>query len=388
MRILNGGFICLFLLMLVLPLVFVDFSTDRVSVLENRKLADRPNLADIKTHPVKFIRDFDAWFKDSTGFREKLLALYNAMEMNTMSGVRYGNVQAVYLVGEYGHHFYAGQNGFMIRRFQGEPILSDGQLADMANKLEKIKVYLEGKNIPFIVMFCPDKESVYPEFYPKSIKRGPEPIQMDLVTNYLRENAGVDVVNVRQALLAEKNNYLLFNVSSGDLGHYTEIGAFFAYRELMKHINKYFPKIMPYELDDIEINYDKNGVPDVSMKKKTYKTLDPAFFDDVDLGRPFTWENIIYENIDPDLPVIMVFRDSSSGGLFVSGYEIKLITQFIASQFYRAIFIHYSNLKNFNEYVAKFKPDIIVFEATERQIDILAKEANEIPDPAIMQSRY
>ena len=365
MRVFNRCFVVLFMAMIILPLVFIDLSSDRVSAEENRMLAERPKITDIKKHPGKFIHDFDVWFKDSTGFRKQLLALYNVMKMYTRSGIYYKNGLFVYLVGEKGHHFFVGKNEHSIRIFQGKSILSDEQLADMANKLEETKNYLDRKGIPFIVMFCAIKEEIYPEFYPKSIKRGPEPILLDVITNYLREHTSVDVFNIRQALLAEKDNYLLYPVSSGDLAHYTEIGAFFAYRELMKHINKYFPDIVPYELNDIDISYDKDErgrvIPVVSLKTKTaYKKLDMSFFDDVELIRPFTWENVAYENADKDLPAILFLRDSYSEFFYEN--RGKFLAQFMASHFSRAIFIHYNNMKHFEEYVDKYKPDLIVFE--------------------------
>jgi len=385
MRILSIGFIVIFMAMLILPLAFVDLSSDRVSVQENRMLAAFPKLTDLKRHQGQFIRDFDAWFKDSTGFREQFLALYKEGKEFFMNGVQYMVGEHVYIIGWQGHHFYIGDYASNIKIFQGGKILSDEQLSMMANKLEEVKIYLESKGIPLIFMICASKESIYPEYYPKSIKRGSEPIQLDVITNYIKEHTSVDVFNIRQALLAEKNNYKLYPVSFGDLSHYTEIGAFFAYRELMKHINIYFPEIIPFEINDVEITYDKlfNGIPepDVSLKsKQAYKKLEHSFFDDVELVRPFSWENAAYENIDADLPVIMVFRDSFSGFFTTDDYEKKFLTQFIASRFSKAIFIHYLNLEHFEQFVDKYKPDIVVFESAERELRNFANWVNEIPE--------
>ena len=364
MRVFNIGFIVLFIAMLALPLVFVDLSSDRFSAEENRMLAERPELADIREHPGFFAYCFDAWFKDRTGFRKQLIKLYNFIYKNHwINGFWYRDGETVYLIGEHGHHYYAG-DGSLIKKFQGRQFLSDEQLKNTAVKLEEVKTYLDNKGIPFVVMFCTDKETVYPEFYPKTIQRGPEPVQLDIITGYFQEYTSVDVFNIRQALLAEKNNHLLYDISSGDLTHYTEIGAFFAYRELMKHVNSHFPEIVPFELDDIDISYNEMGIPDVSLKtKRTYKELPPSFFDDVELKRPFSWENAAFENNNPDLPVILFLRDS-----YTSYDDKKFITQFIASHFGRAIFIHYQNMEHFEEYIAKYKPDIVVFESAERQL--------------------
>jgi hypothetical protein len=376
MRIFNGGFIVLFMAMLMLPLVFVDLSSDRVSVEENRMLAERPKLADIRNHPDTFVRGFDMWFKDSTGFREKLIKLYQMTDKNKWLNavIRYTDGQYVYLIGEKGHHYFAG-GGELISKFQGKQFLSDEQLAKTANKLEEVKSYLDSKGIPFAVIFCTDKESIYPEYYPKSIKRGPEPIQLDVITSYLQKHTSVDVFNIRQALLAEKNNYLLYNnvfMGKYDITHYNQIGAFFAYRELMKHINIHFPEIIPYELNDIDISYDENGIPEVSLKnEKTYIKLDPSLIDDIDITA-FTWGEQVYKNTQPDLPVILFFHDSYAAEHFIGKY--------FAQHFGKAIFIHYAYLEYFKEIITHYKPDIVVFESAERELGGFAACVAGIPE--------
>jgi len=366
MRILNGIFIALFMAMLALPLISVDLSSDRVSIQENRMLAQRPSLADIKSQPEIFIRRFDDWFKDSTGFREQLIMFYHVMSKNKwLNGIHrtmYTDGQYLYLIGEQGHHYFAHTGGKLISKFQGKQFVTDNQLTNMAAKLEEVKTYLDKQGIPLIVMFCTDKESIHPEFYPKSIKRGPEPIQLDVITGYLQEHTGVDVFNIRQALLAEKDNFLLYNVSSGDLTHYNEIGAFFAYRELMRHINIYLPEITSYELDDVSINYDKNGIPAVSIKTGTiYRKLNPSFFNDVNLRRPFALENEAYEKIVSESPVILLLRDSYAAEAYIGKY--------LANHFGKTIMIHWSNMGHFEEYIDRYKPDIVVFESAERELD-------------------
>jgi len=282
------------------------------------------------------------------------------------NGVWYTDGQYTYLIGQQGYHYFADVDGMMIPKFQGKQFLTDDQLTNMAAKLEEIKTYLDGQCIPLIVMFCTDKESVYPEFYPKSIKRGLEPIQLDVITRYLQEHTGVDVFNIRQALLAEKDNFLLYfkidtlSFAGSDFAHYNQMGAFFAYRELMRHITIYFPEIIPYELTDVDINYNDKGIPHVSLKQeKVYKQLDLSFFDDVNVYRPFSWENVAYENEKSAPPVILLLRDSYTAEQHIGKY--------IAQHFGKTIMIHYMNMEHFEEYINKYKPGIVVFQSAERE---------------------
>jgi len=385
MRVLNGIFIAIFMAMLMLPLIFVDFSQDRVSVQENRMLANLPQLIDIKEHPETFVQDLDAWFKDSTGFREQLIGFYNMMAKNTwFNSIWLSNGKINYLVGKQGHYYFASLKSFgdlnsnWMNVFQGKKILPDNQLANMAVKLEEVKTYLDRKGVPMIIMFNTMKEFVYPEFYPELLKRGPEPIPLDVITQYLQENTSVDVFNIRQALLAEKNNYMLYEYdrSHGDLTHYNEIGAFFAYRELMRHINIYFPEITPYELSDIVIDYDTVGMPHISLKKeKKYKRLDASFFDGISLSdlaiKEWIGFNEAYENIESDLPVILFLRTSFSAENYIGKY--------IANHFGRVIMLHFEHMEHIEEYIDRFKPDIVVFETVDRLLDLFAAAADKIP---------
>jgi hypothetical protein len=370
--------------MLTLPLILVDLSSDRVSVKENRMLANFPELSDVKQYPETFIRGFDDWFKDNTGFRERLVMLYNVMGKNMWyNGIWYREGYFVFLVGEEGHHYFAADGVIsrsmsLIRKFQGKQFLSDDQLANMAAKLKEVKTYLDKQGIPLIVMFCADKESIYPEFYPKSIKQGLEPIQLDIITRYLQEHTTVDVFNIRQTLLTEKNKYLLYS-KTGDgnaLTHYNEIGAFFAYRELMKHINVYFPQIIPYELDDIEIEYNKEGRHTVSLKTEIiYKRSEYSLFNSLKFIDDDFWVrdfNEAYENTESDLPVILFLRTSYSNENYIGKY--------IAQHFGKVIMTHFMNMEYIEEYIDRFNPDIVVFESTERQLDMFANAVAKIPE--------
>jgi hypothetical protein len=357
----NTFFAGIFVITLFIPLFSTDLRDGVVSERENRILADRPPLSSI-SHPRTFIVNFNQWFNDHVGFREDLISVYRKLNRFQKSGPQYKEGDLTYIVGREGHHFFTGYNHELIARFQGKIIFfSDEQLQVFSQKLTAIKNYLDEKDIPFIVMFCADKEAIYPEYYSTAIKRGPEPIQLDIITDYLQNNTPVDVFNIRQTLVSKKGKYLLYpKKPPGDLAHYNEIGAFFAYSELMKHINIYFPEIVPYTLEDINISCDENGVATMSLKNSSYIKLDSNFFDTVNVSRPFSVENEVFENIGANSLTVLFLRDSYMGanGSFVSKY--------IAQHFNRTVLIHMSNTANFKQYIDAFVPDIVVVELVDR----------------------
>ena len=378
-------YLIVFLIIIAIPLIFCDFSKDRISIEENRRLANFPELSDIKNAPIKFLNGFDDWFKDSTGFRDSMIKLYKAAFNNQwLNKVRYREGINVYLYGDEGHIYYsdmihANRDGWLMSIFQGKPILPETEANYFSGKLEHINTYLNSLGIPMLVMLCPNKETVYPEFYPKSIVKGPEPNSLDLFTNYLNENTGATVFNINKALIDQKENFLLFPKrdtlfdAPTYVAHYNQIGAFFGYQELMRHIKRYYPEINIFNLADTDIVHDDNE-PNVLLKPENISAINlgTSFFDDIPLDRPYlTAQNAAYENENKKLPTILFLRDSYTYNTY---NEI-----FIVQHFSKTILIHYRNISNIKEYIEIFKPAIVVLEAGERGLFDLLEHLKKMP---------
>lgn len=344
-----------FVLMLLTPMVFVNPYGGVVAENENRMLASRPPMSYAFNHPRDFIRQLDGWFSDNVGFRDTFINIYKVIA-KLENNVQYKEGNLIMLTGEDGHHYYADVNGWMINKFQGKTFLSDEQLQGLVNGLSSAKQYLDEKGIPLIVMFCTDKEEIYPEYYPKVIKRGSGPTQLDIITTYVKDHTDIDVFNIKECLLQAKSNYPVFDKNgdaAGILSHYNEIGAFFAYQELMKHINTYFPEIRAFTINDVDITYADKGtyhdIPDVRLKQEiTYKRLDNEY-------------GIVFENNDSSLPTILFMRDSYTG-------DANYLSRYIPEHFGKTILIHWANMENLDSYIKYFKPDIVVFESAERAL--------------------
>jgi hypothetical protein len=92
--------------------------------------------------------------------------------------------------------------------------------------------------------------------------------------------------------------------------------------------------------------------------------MDASFFDDVDLKRPFTWENQAFGNSVSGLPTILVFSDS-----YFNDNRNIFIGKYLAQHFDKTILILYDQMYNFEQYINKYKPDMVVFESAERMLD-------------------
>jgi hypothetical protein len=112
---------------MALPLLLVDITSGKVSIQEDRGLANPPSMSDLKKQPGKFKGDFGRWIEDSIGFREKLLAQYNKTigKKIPFNGISYTIGAFSCLIGEQGHHYFTNMNGSLIPQFMGKQYLSD-----------------------------------------------------------------------------------------------------------------------------------------------------------------------------------------------------------------------------------------------------------------------
>ncbi len=365
-KVVNIVFCGVFVLALLMPLVFADPLGGSATVRENRVLAVRPPLSLLGENPGAYIARFDAWFSDNLGFREILLNAHDKINVLAESD-HYSDGRYIYVKGKEGHRFFADENGVLIRKFQGKHKLVSGAIMpEFAEAMGDIKAYLDEKGVPLIVMFGAGKETVYPEFYPESIASAPYGDQLDELTAYIKA-AGVDVFSIKSRLLKEKQAYPVFVKADGDLAHCNEIGVFFAYDELMKRLRSYLPGVAPISLEDVNISYNENYTAEVSLKfDRDWRALGDEFFDGVELIRPYTEENLAFENDDPSLPRILCFRDSDMGN------EHSGMGRLLPHNFSTTIYIHYSNIGNFKDYIELFKPDIVVLESAERALSMFA----------------
>jgi hypothetical protein len=111
--------------------------------MENRMLANKPSVADIKDCPETFVRQFDEWFKDSTGFREKLLILYKKTDGIFKHGT-FLDGTSIALIGRQGHHFHTHYNQ-LLPIYQGKRWLDDVQSYELSVKLNDINQYFHKK---------------------------------------------------------------------------------------------------------------------------------------------------------------------------------------------------------------------------------------------------
>jgi len=280
---------------------------------ELRRPAPRPTPPRDLRGLLVYSRNYEAYWKDSFGLRDKLLRSHSAFKVLGL-GV---SPDPLHVIGKEGWIY--NTNHHLIDSWRGARPLSAAQLAGWVGRLERRRRAVEELGAHYVFALAPDKPAIYPEYVPDRLNKiGPS--TADQFYDYVREHSTVDVLDLRPALIAEKANDTPGDYVYYRLGTHWELrGAITGYNTFVEHLRPLFPQLPMLPLSDHRLlTYPNLGdaetrnmyIPDLVPQQdhyyvlKTghkYKTLQPR--------RPGskTW---VTENPGADLPRVVMLHDS------------------------------------------------------------------------------
>ena len=230
-KIYNIVFIVLFLGILATPLVLTRWESGGVSVNENRTLASFPALVENGKLNPSYTADFETWFKDHLGLREELIT-GNAIVQFYVFDRMLDNSN--YHIGPYGDLNYASEE--MLLDYVHLNLRPEDTVGRLGQAFQQVSDYLALQDIDFYYVQCYDKHSIYPEQFTNSVKQVGDISKTDQIITYLETSTTVNVIDLKDPLLAAKPQYDVFS-SWGDPTHWSPRGAFVGYQFMMNSIN-------------------------------------------------------------------------------------------------------------------------------------------------------
>jgi hypothetical protein len=344
--------------------------------LELRRPAPRPavpgTLGELSTFPDAF----EAFVDDRLGFRHWLITLNNRalLALGVSSSPRA-------LVGKDGW-FYLRQTPTVdvVSYQRGLSRFRPGTLQRWLAVLEQRQRWLAERGIPLVVAIVPNKHTIYPEHLPDWMEPV-APTRLDQLTAALAERPDLDVVDLRPALQRVRRasqQPLYFRTDS----HWTPRGAYAAYREIMRHVQRQLPQVpvlAPEQIDRrpvapeprdlvrvLGVGYEalwEGGVELVPNGRKR-----PRRFQYLHRGRWLPWEkpgtrplaSVTFESNGGGTgrPRALVFRDSFTNALI----------PFLDASFDRTIYTHH-RMNRFNtRLVEQQQPDVVLYILSERAL--------------------
>ncbi len=357
-------FTIIFLACLLIPLLCADYEST-VSETENRRLS---TVALLKNEDGswnrRFMSDLENWFNDRIGFRDWMI-LNNAKIQydifHQLPGDKYNNV-----LGSNGEVNYLTES--IIKDYQHLNLLSEDELNLIAESYQIYADYLREQDIQFYYIQCWDRQSIYPEYFPKHILQYGDVSRTDQIVTALREKTDISVISLKEALIAQKDRFHSYGTWY-DSSHWTPRGAYLSYQLIMQEIDRKNPgryRILNEEDYDLTIadmgEVRFGGIHETDMEE-CFEIKNPTAYqseeEPIRLSRYANESRHIFYNDQVDNnDTLLIVGDS-----YIEGY---LYDDF-AESFHRVVFVRATMARYIEELVNYYKPTIVLHENVERQ---------------------
>jgi hypothetical protein len=341
------------------------FGFDRKFVLEeNRNLAKRPVLTLSRQNISSLPARFEAYFNDQFGYRKRLiywLALVKVQGLGVSStpGVTVGKCGWLYLASD------AALSSYRATR----PFTSD-QLEAYRQIIEARRDWLAARGIAYVFIIPPNKDTIYPEFVPRSYNRVNRTSRLDQLVEFTKSRSNVTVLDVRDELRHAKQVERVYDVTDS---HWNLLGGYVAYAKIMQALCASYPnaRAIPRSdfLDQVEPGAGGDLAKMLGMADRLPElrlTLVPRsgwHFRHTDEAFPIAARcaypelTMAAERPNASLPRAVFFRDS---------FGAQLIP-FLAEHFERMLCIWD---KNFDRAIVEHEhPGIVIQEVVERSLE-------------------
>lgn len=369
-----------FVLLLALPILKINIKEGTVSLNESRVLASFPKLLtddgswnpDLKT-------EFETWINDNIGFRDLFLDIATTIKVKFFNQSSSDSVH----IGLDGWLYYTENENLDIAK--GTYTLTQEDLEVIAEQQQMLANYYESIGVEYVLVLTPSKVSVYPEFIGDSDYEITE-TPCDIVEAYLKEHTTVNVINVKQANIAQKEEHQQFIKIDT---HWTEAGVYTAYHEIIEKLNEFgivssspvsveygtvdipsgdltrmlgSPKVMGTEVSS-DVRWEQSAVE--IQEGEWYEQLE-----DVRIKAKNSYPIQLFSNEDQE-GTVLVYRDSQ-------WEKNRNMPQLLAEHFGNVVT---ARIRSYNEELEDIaNPDVVIFGCSERLINSILTKETSVPN--------
>lgn len=358
----NWAIIALFLVMLAVPLLTTNFRAG-VSASENRQKHTFPALwTEEDGLNRSFTTDFEAWVNDNIGLREKLVALDGKIQYY-LFGKLPSNTDM--LLGPGGALNYATAD--ILRSYQHNDLFAEETLEETVDAQKCIADYLAERGIRYYFYQCWDKQSVYPEHFPRTVIQHGEVSHADQLMAALEQVPGLAVLSPK-AILTEKKAECATYGDWADPTHWTQRGAYIGYRLLMDRINAdcggKYPVLQESDYNITWVDQGSTFLGNIHREDilENFEIAAPKAYLTEEQPVPLSeWayrSRQIYRNDQVDnQDTLLIIGDS---------YIDNFLYDDLAESFHRVVMVWGNYIQDLPELVERYEPAIVLYEEAER----------------------
>ena len=349
---------------LILSHIFLLFKGN-IQSDKNKKEVEFPEF--VFPHVDQFRVDFDKYYKENFGGKNSFLKLHNAIQYHLLQN---SPLQNSVVFGEDGWLFLGNKYSNIINENIGLDTFSKNDLERIGSNIQHRKEYLDQHGIKYYICAAPNKHTVYNDYLPSHL-RNRSITKLEQLKRFL-EKKEIDLIDLKD-YFHQYDSLRLFHKTNT---HWNDVGAFLGYKRLLSSIQKDFGDLKSFELDDFRIDTlikqreDLTNMIKIDIEEKHIVLKSKERFQSIELEKQLTVPDNYFRHPDHyeyryqgigNLKVL-VFRDS-----FFSGMK-----QFMKEYFGEIVFVWHHDFNK--EIIETEKPDIVIYEIIERDIDKLKNE--------------
>lgn len=351
-------------------------------MMEKRNPAAKPLWTCERENLKNYFDGLNFWVNDNFAFRTQLIQYYSTL---LYLGEVSANPQKI-IVGKNDYLFLGNSFNEVIDQVSGKIRFNEKQLTKWKSSFQLRTRYLDLMGIPFYAVLVPKKHTIYPEYLPDYII----PAKENVFDQIMNSGPGFDLLHLKDTLVSSKSYWgdLLFNKTDS---HWSEIGAYIGYVNIINHLKTDFDDLAPLEL--IRDNFDVKPHPGGQNKFILNLLVDMNDYN-VTIIKPDKWNNqIVKTNYEGDtLPsspfdyvyyhekvIIHNSKKKYTLLVFEDSFSITL-SAFLNQSFGKIIYCHYSEpeAKEFTRMIERFKPDLVLYEFGEQSLALHDLASNNL----------
>ena len=326
---------------------------------ENRELAANPFT--LEDPPIVNLPErFETFFEDHLPFKNELTEAKSKVAVGFFGESTNPEV----VVGKDGWLFFNSEDhGDPLGDYQGKILYTEEESAEIADYFNEANEYFQYRGIQFMVVIAPGKERVYPQYLPDSYGE-PQYGRGEQMYQYLSENCpDIPVLSMHELLkgYADKEEELVFFKTDT---HWNHLGAYLAAKEILSVAGMELPEVTKENL--VEFNPGGGDLSDLLGLK-------PSDVTDVDyeLIGPLAFPYTTKEGEEMSQVYYTTASDSGKKAVVLGDSMSIILSEELAGHFSELCFYRRwgQNTESFWEIVERMRPDVIIYETSDRYLD-------------------
>jgi hypothetical protein len=318
-------------------------------------------------HLLTYIQDFNQYYKENFGWRNALFYQYSYWKYKVLET---SPLPDKVVIGKHGW-FYPGNSLAQVAdQHKGQQPIGQNTLQLIAKTLTRYQEQLAKQGARLYVIIAPDSYTIYPENLPDYFKGDSNSSNFDYLKQYLAQQTTIPLIDVRDSLRSAKSKHVVYCQTDT---HWNNYGSLIASMALVSRIRQDFPGMPSPKTSDYSIQPVKGDGGDLV----TMLALNREYTDSINYKvQPAPYlksqevETISQSHSLPkqrfitakkDLPKLLFTGDSFS-------YSMNT---FVPNYFSESYIVRDGHLDM--KVVNKEKPDVVVVEIVERNINLLSQ---------------